>query len=241
MSVKITVLGSGSSGNSYLIELQESAFLIETGISFQNIKVALNFNINKLKFVISLHQHFDHSKYIKEYLKVGIPVFVNKETAKVHLVENNPFCKIFEILKPFNIGDFKLHLFPLQHDVICAGLYISHKELGNLVYISDSFYCKYIFPNINYFLIEANYSNEILEKNIAIGLNSRHARRVLQSHFEINQTIATLKANDLTQVKVIILLHLSDGNSNANQFKTMVQEQTGKICYIAEKNLIIEI
>ena len=241
MSVKITILGSGSSGNSYLIELKESVFLIEAGIAFQNIKIALNFNISKLKFVISLHQHFDHSKYIKEYMKFGIPVYMNKETAKVHSIDNNPFCNIFENLKTFNIGDFKLHLFPLHHDVVCSGLYISHNELGNLVYISDSFYCKYTFPNINYFLIEANYSEEILEKNIQKGLNVSHARRVLQSHFEIKQTIETLKANDLSHVKAIVLLHLSDGNSNANQFKNMVQEQTGKLCYIAEKNLIIDI
>ena len=42
-----------------------------------------------------------------------------------------------------------------------------------------------------------------------------------------------LKANDLSKVNEIYLIHLSDGNSNAEQFKREIQELTGKPVYIA--------
>jgi len=37
-----------------------------------------------------------------------------------------------------------------------------------------------------------------------------------------------LRANDLSQVRKIYLLHLSDSNSDAKLFKLKVQEVTGK-------------
>lgn len=42
-----------------------------------------------------------------------------------------------------------------------------------------------------------------------------------------------LKANDLRHVQEIWLLHLSDGNSDADRFKREIQELTGKPVYIA--------
>jgi phosphoribosyl 1,2-cyclic phosphodiesterase len=42
-----------------------------------------------------------------------------------------------------------------------------------------------------------------------------------------------LRANDLSQVKEIHLLHLSDRNSSAKLFKKEIQELTGKPVYIA--------
>ena len=239
MPIKITCLGSGSSGNSYLIEHGNNAFIIECGIDIKYIKEKLNFDLSKVRFACALHEHFDHSKYVKQYLSLAIPVYMNIETAKVHNIQDNHFCKIFENLKQFKIGEYTLLMFPLQHDVPCSGMLISHKGIGKLLYISDTFYCRYTFLDLNYILIESNYDTNILEANIEKGLHPSHARRIFQSHLEISQTIETLKANDLSQVRAIILLHLSDGNSNSQQFKDRVQRATGKITHVAEKNMII--
>ena len=42
-----------------------------------------------------------------------------------------------------------------------------------------------------------------------------------------------LRANDLSRVKEIHLLHLSDRNSSANCFKKEIQSLTGKPVYVA--------
>jgi hypothetical protein len=42
-----------------------------------------------------------------------------------------------------------------------------------------------------------------------------------------------MQANDLSKVQEIWLLHLSDGNSDADRFKREIQELTGKPVYVA--------
>jgi ribonuclease BN (tRNA processing enzyme) len=50
-----------------------------------------------------------------------------------------------------------------------------------------------------------------------------------------------LQANDLSQVKDIALIHLSDSNSDAERFKREDEGLTGKPTYIASKGLEIEL
>ncbi|WP_454055620.1 hypothetical protein [Clostridium sp. Marseille-Q7071] len=41
----------------------------------------------------------------------------------------------------------------------------------------------------------------------------------MKSHFELENVKDFLRATDLKEVKEIILIHLSDGNSNSAEFK----------------------
>jgi uncharacterized protein YdcH (DUF465 family) len=54
-------------------------------------------------------------------------------------------------------------------------------------------------------------------------------------------TIKWIKLNDLSNVKKIILLHLSDQNSNAKLFKRLVEEETNINTEIAEKGKTIQL
>ena len=67
-------IGSGSSGNCYLLENDTECLVIEAGVPFKEIKKALNFNISKIVGVICTHSHADHSGRAYEYEAVGIPV-----------------------------------------------------------------------------------------------------------------------------------------------------------------------
>jgi DNA/RNA-binding domain of Phe-tRNA-synthetase-like protein len=49
-----------------------------------------------------------------------------------------------------------------------------------------------------------------------------------------------LKANNLSQVNNIVLIHLSDGNSDAEDFQKQVTELTGKTVYVADAGMIID-
>ena len=51
--------------------------------------------------------------------------------------------------------------------------------------------------------------------------------------------INTLEANDITRVNNIVLIHLSEGNSNAEEFQLGVKAATGKNVHIAEPGLVI--
>lgn len=55
--MKIHILSSGSKGNAYLIEKNESCLLLECGVNFNTIKEAVNFNLLKIKAVLVSHEH----------------------------------------------------------------------------------------------------------------------------------------------------------------------------------------
>lgn len=54
---KIRVIGSGSSGNAYILECQNEILLLELGIGWNNIKKALNFDLSKVVGVCVSHSH----------------------------------------------------------------------------------------------------------------------------------------------------------------------------------------
>ena len=59
------------------------------------------------------------------------------------------------------------------------------------------------------------------------------AERVAGTHMSIDTLLSLLRANDMTKVRQIYLLHLSDMSSDAERFKKLVQQETGAEVYIA--------
>ena len=241
--MKLIVLGSNSSGNGYILRGGQSSLVIETGMRLNKLKQAINFDLKSIQGALISHAHGDHSKYTEEYLKAGIDCYMTKETAEQLGITKHHRVKIIEIEKSYKIGDFKFMAFETEHDCEGSiGFYINHPEIGNLVFATDTYFLKYTFDDLNYVMIEANYKKEILKENLEAGvIHELQAKRVLKSHFEITNTVKWLKQNDLSKVKKIILLHLSDRNSDAKLFKEMVEEETFIETEIADKGKIINL
>lgn len=138
-------------------------------------------------------------------------------------------------------GNFKIIPFNVAHDSAEPfGYFINHPDMGNLVFITDTYYIPNRFDKLNNLLVEANYDKAILKENVDSGrLHPKVRNRVIKSHMEIETTIEFLKANNLTQVNNIVLIHLSNNNSNATDFKRKVEAATGKNVHIAGKGLNI--
>src|SRR5690606_10568295 len=131
---------------------------------------------------------------------------------------------------------FYVMAFDVEHDAAAPlGYLIHHPECGNVLFLTDSYYCKYKFKNLNNIIIEANYCKSIVDARMRDGDTQKVLRdRVLESHMSIQTCKELLMSNDLSKVNNIILIHLSDGNSDAKRFKTEVQECTGKTVYVSE-------
>jgi len=107
--------------------------------------------------------------------------------------------------------------------------------------MTDSFMTEYTFRDLNHIILEANYSDEILESNIMKGsIHPSMRPRLLRTHMELKTALDILRANDLTNVRNIVLCHLSAGNSNEEVFIQSVRETTGKPTYAADKGMIID-
>ncbi|MDD7793670.1 MBL fold metallo-hydrolase [Clostridium sp. 'White wine YQ'] len=246
--MKLKVLGSGSSGNCYLLQNNEETLIIECGLQYKTILKGLDFNLSNVVGCLITHEHKDHSKAIRELLKDGIDVYTSLGTTRAILKE----CEAIETYhrlhfikseNQFKVGRFTVLPFSTKHDAVePLGFLIQHEKLGKLLFITDSYYCEYKFKNINHILIECNYSQDILEENLDNEIIHPVLRdRLIKSHFSLENVKEFLKANDLSVVNNVVLIHLSDSNSNAREFKSQIERLTGKPVYIANKGLEINL
>lgn len=187
------------------------------------VKKALNFNVRKIVGVVVSHSHGDHARYVTEYKKAGINIFQLFETDG-----SNQLRKF---------GNYIIKAFPLVHDVPCHGFYIFHDNIGSLVYATDTEYIKYRFKNLNHILVEANYSDDLIDNE---AVNREH---VLRGHMSLQTAIDFISTNDNPALRNVVLLHLSDKNSDSEQFlqKTKETVKYGANCYIAENGLEVDL
>lgn len=241
--MKLKVFGSSSKGNGYaLTDNDGNTLLLECGVPVIEIKKYLDFDLSKIVGCLVSHGHQDHCRYATTYLKSGIDLAMSMETAKMLNVENHHRVKIIEAnIKYTSIMDrFTVLPVEMQHDVHTLGFVINHKECGPTVFITDSYYSKYRFANIRNWIAECNYSEEIMAKKMASGKLDPFVRnRILQSHLSLENLLLMLSANDLTKTNNIVLVHLSDTNSDEVYFKNKVSNSTGKTVHVADSGMEI--
>ena len=111
---------------------------------------------------------------------------------------------------------------------------IANSQGERCLFATDTAYLKNRFVNLNLIAVECNYSLDILKRNVEAGAVPKELKsRILKSHFSLENVKQFLRANDLSRVREIWLLHLSEQNSCAERFKREVMELTGKPTYIA--------
>lgn len=241
--MKLTVLGSSSSGNCYLLHNERECLVIEAGIPFNEVKKALDFEISKIVGGLVSHEHLDHAKYVADYIRAGIPVYASDGTIAARSIAI--WSQIYSVKNrdTFKAGNFVVSTFDTQHDAEQPfGFYIFHPEMGSLVFATDTYYVKYRFPGVNHIMVECNYSKEILDHNCIDGVIPKSLRdRTMKSHFELRNAKEFLKANNTHHLKNVVLLHLSDRNSDEKLFQEECKNVTGKQTYIAETGLEISL
>jgi phosphoribosyl 1,2-cyclic phosphodiesterase len=241
--MRLKVLGSGSSGNCYLLENEKECLIIEAGVHLQQLKIALDFDTSKIVGCIISHEHNDHAKQVPNLQALGINCFMSAGTAtkadkatihnsRTHIIENE---------KTFRLGGFVIKPFDILHDAVePLGFLIYHKDCGKVLFITDSKYSKNTFTGLNNIIIEANYSSEIINRKLTAENNKLFLRnRILDSHLSIENCIELLKSNDLSQINNIILIHLSDSNSNEADFVKQIEDLTAKTVLSANQGMDI--
>lgn len=238
--MKLHILGSSSSGNCYILDGEQEALIIEAGVPFYEVKKQLAFNLGKICGVVVSHRHNDHSKYVGQYISAGITVLSLPDVFEAKGIVKNPVAVEVEAFKEYAVGEFAVKSFPLTHDVPCAGYMVRHKECGDMIFITDTSHVPYNFPPLQNIIIEANYSDEVMDSKLASGhVNKTMRDRVLMSHLDLKGAKEFLSKQDLSTVNNIVLAHLSNTNSDAHAFRDSIIKSTGKNVLVADKNMVI--
>lgn len=234
MIMDIQVLASSSGGNCYRLDDGNSPLLLDAGIPFSELKRRLNFRVAEIEGVLITHEHMDHAKAIKDLMKFGIDCYMSFGTANALGGITGHRLKLLKAKEQVEIGTWTVLPFDVQHDAAKPLGFLLASGNEKLLYATDTYYIKYKFTGLTHIMIECNHSYDILNKNVESGiLNPGMKNRLIRSHFSLENVKEFLKANDLSKVREIYLIHLSSGNSDEARFKREIQELTGIPTYIA--------
>jgi phosphoribosyl 1,2-cyclic phosphodiesterase len=135
--MKLTVLGSGSTGNAVLIVAGNTRVLVDAGLSAKEIVrrfTLVGEDAQRLDGILVTHEHGDHAGGLRVLLRtVDCPVYVSMKTHEAYVSErfnvsnDEPRRRAralrgrveeIESSRDFRIGEIDFHPFTIPHDAV---------------------------------------------------------------------------------------------------------------------------
>jgi len=232
--MRIKTLASGSTGNAYIISDGHSSLLLDAGIPLKEIQKGSGFRLSGLAGCLITHEHNDHSKAGADLMKHSVDVYTSEGTAQAKGWDGHRL-HIVKAMEVFTLGTLEITPFDVKHDSPePLGFIIQSNATGDkLLYFTDTYYLPYKINDLTHILGECNYDRQILFENVRNGsIEPFVAKRIMKSHMGIDTLLDMLKANDLSCLRQIHLIHLSDRNGHAESFKERIQKLTGAEVYV---------
>jgi phosphoribosyl 1,2-cyclic phosphodiesterase len=236
MSLRFSVLASGSTGNAFYIESEEHAFLVDAGLSgkqMEGLFARIERKISDLTGMLVTHEHSDHIKGIGVLArKYKLPIYANAKTwqAMEGLVGEIPVEQkfIFEMETVKSFGSLDIESFGVSHDAAEPMFYVFHHSGKKVVIITDTGYVsdrmKGIIANADVYIFESNHDVGMLRMG---PYPWSVKRRILSDVGHVSNEDAALAMSDVVgdKTKAFYLSHLSLDN-NMKELARMSVTQT---------------
>lgn len=230
----IKVLASGSSGNAYTISDGTTTLLLDAGIPLRDIQIGTGFKVRQLAGAFITHEHKDHSKAAKDLARLGVDIYSSRGTIEACGLSGHRFHAV-EALREMELGSFKILPFDVEHDAAepLGFLFTSMATAEKLLYFTDTYFVRYRFRGLTHIMAECNYTEDGVRSSVEEGrIPIERVPRLVRSHMSLEHLLEMLRANDMSTVRQIYLLHLSQDNSEARRMKEAVQRLTGAEVYL---------
>lgn len=232
--MRFCILGSGSSGNSALLQTEGARVLVDAGFSARKLGqllAAVGESLERVDAVFLTHEHGDHAAAVEGLKKFPhIRVFANAATARAVQagLSHRPDWQIFETGAAFRFRDLEVRSFPVPHD--------AHEPVGfrftaghdgdlfaprrSLAWLTDLGYApQHVHEHLreaDVIVVEANHCAELLKADprrpwsLKQRISGRHGHLSNQSARELIEAVAS------PRWRHVYLTHLSrDCNSPA--------------------------
>jgi len=173
VSVKLTILGSGSSGNCAYVETGETRLLVDAGFSPRQIRLRLA-SIGRvpenLTAILITHEHSDHIMGLAGIAaKLNIPVYCNRATKdEIERILNIRLdARLFTTGDGFEVGDIAVETFSIPHDAQDPVGYLMRTATGNIGFATDlGHFTRLVGERIrhaNALVLESNHDVKMLQ------------------------------------------------------------------------------
>jgi phosphoribosyl 1,2-cyclic phosphodiesterase len=231
--LKISVLSSGSAGNSTYIETDSHKILLDAGLSEKKLSARLasiGREAKDLDAVFVTHEHSDHVKGIGPLVrKYNIPLYTTEGTLRKigSRIGRIPSWAPIRSEEPVAIGDMLVEPYATPHDaeesvafvIRCGNIKIGHAtDLGTVTpFVLDK------LKKSTALLVEANHDINMLE----VGPYPWPLKQRIKSavgHLSNEACGELLASANHEGLRLVVLMHLSETN-NLKELANLTAEQ----------------
>ena len=245
--VRYAVLGSGSSGNSYVFSDGTTSVLIDqgySGVELQRRLIGVGLDSSSVAGVCVTHLHPDHAKGLGVIArKLRVPIYLH--TA---MVEKEPvaFSKLglpaecISLVKPlesFSVGPFVLSCFETSHDSGgSVGWRVTYGDTTMMILTDTGCYSQeqlLLAKGSNILFLEANYDEQMLQYGpYPYYLKQRISG--LHGHLSNAQAMQFLQESEFNGEHVYFI-HLSSTNNEPSLLSDLARVQVKSPFTVCEK------
>jgi phosphoribosyl 1,2-cyclic phosphodiesterase len=222
MGVRLTPLGSGSRGNSALLEAGRTRLLIDAGLSARALGQrleAVGVDPDTVDAILLSHEHSDHTRGAERFSKKhGAAVVCSAETLTAMDRSDRHFESWIELPDGagLEIGEVTVEHFPIPHDAARpVGFRLSAQGLRVGVATDLGHATTLVIERLrgcHMLMIESNHDEEMLRNGpYPWQLKQRVSGRM--GHLSNDETAALLREVVAEDCGAVVLAHLSEKNN----------------------------
>ncbi|MBW2462876.1 MAG: MBL fold metallo-hydrolase [Deltaproteobacteria bacterium] len=230
MSIRITILGSGSRGNAALVEAGPTRVLVDAGLSVRQIRLraeaARGEPLDRVDAVVLTHGHGDHVGHARTIAKAwDAPVYLTEATRRNPHLSALRGVRLFGSDTQFTIGELCIDPHPIPHDAPQVALVFA-REGARAALVTDlgEVQASLIdhLRDVPTLLIEANHDPALLAAGpYPAPLQDRILSGV--GHLSNAQTAAALGKLDWG-LREVVLMHISETNNQGALAQAAAEE-----------------
>lgn len=215
----VSVLASGSKGNSTLIKTEKLNVLIDAGMNIKYLKEKLaeaDTKLEDINYIFLTHTHKDHIGALSNIVKKFKPIICVGSKMFMDLEYLNNYEDVIILVDDLVLEDLNVEIIKTSHDASESLGYIFSSVNSSLVYITDTGYIngKYFnkLKNKNMYVMESNHDVEML-------MHGKYPawlkQRVLGDKGHLSNKSSSFYLSKLVgnNTKYIVLAHLSHENN----------------------------
>ena len=239
MPVRLTILGSGSSGNCAYVETEETRVLIDAGFSLRQIRqrlASIGRAPENLTGILVTHEHSDHAQSLPALCgKLGIPLYANRPTLEAieYQYKTKLLCRLFTTGNSFEVGDITVDTFSIPHDAQEPVGFLLRTSAGSIGFLTDLGHAtRLVLERVrpaNALVLEANHDVKMLQDCPHRPWSLK--QRILGRHGHLSNEAAADAAEQImsTDLRHLYLGHLSSQCNRPELAQRVVGERLQKI------------
>jgi phosphoribosyl 1,2-cyclic phosphodiesterase len=215
--VRLTILGSGSSGNCAYLETDETRILIDAGFSGRQIRqrlASIGRTPESLSGILLTHEHSDHIQGLVGLgTRLQIPVYCNRLTkdAVEHQLKLRLNSRLFGTGASFEIGDVSVDTFAVPHDAHDPVGFLLRTTAANIGFLTDLGHAtKLVVERVrsaNVLILETNHDLKLLQDDLKRPWSVK--QRIMSRHGHLSNDAA---ADVVEEIVTANLRHLYLGH-----------------------------